>query len=65
VILIFEIIFETKTHFQRSCDFIFNSYDDAKTYLLGQGFIKVNNGFESNWDSSPKAYITPKKTYKV
>lgn len=59
----FEITYETSTHFQWSCEFIFNTYDDAKKFLTNQGFNKVSNGFESDWEACPKAYITPKKIY--
>lgn len=59
----FEITYETSTHFQWSCDFIFRDYDSAKKFLVNQGFNKVSNGFVSNLDTCPKAYITPKKIY--
>lgn len=60
----FEVVFENQQHFQWSCDFIFNSYDDANEYLLSEQFTKASNGFESNWDACIKAYITPKKVYR-
>lgn len=61
----FEITYVSRTNFQWSCDFIFNTYEEAKTYLTNKGFTKATNGFESNLDSTPKAYVTPKKIYKA
>lgn len=60
----FEVTYETSTHFQWSDDLIFLNYDDAKKFLTNKGFSKVSNGFVSNFDTMPKAYITPKKVYK-
>ena len=47
--------------FQWSDDFIFRTYDDAKKFLTSKGFSKASNGFVSDFDTMPKAYITPKK----
>jgi hypothetical protein len=61
----FEVVYENQSKFQWSSDFIFNNYEDANQFLLNQGFTKARNGFESNWDAIPKAYITPKKIYQA
>ena len=61
----FEVIFENQKYFQWASDFIFSTYDDAEKYLRNEGFNKASNGFESSWDSRSKAYITPKKIYKI
>lgn len=60
---IFEITYESSACFQWSDDFIFSSYDGAKKFLTSKGFRKASNGFVSDLDSIPKAYITPKKIY--
>lgn len=60
----FAITYETSSHFQWSDDFIFRTYDDAKKFLTSKGFSKASNGFVSNWDCMPKAYVLPKKVYK-
>lgn len=60
----FEVIYENQKHFQWSSEFVFTTYSDAEKYLINKGFTKASNGFESNWDSCPKAYISPKKIYK-
>jgi hypothetical protein len=59
----FEVVYESPACFQWSDDFIFRNYDDAKKFLTSKGFRKASNGFVSDWDSMPKAYITPKKIY--
>jgi hypothetical protein len=61
----FEITYECKRLFQWSSDYIFTSYEDAKTYLTNQGFTKATNGFESKQETAQKAFITPKKVYKA
>jgi ribosomal protein L22 len=65
--MMFEIIFENETHAQWSSDFVFEDFDEAKDYLLDQGFLEKNRIFERkdyNWCKYLKAYITPKKAYK-
>lgn len=63
----FEVTFEDGLHRQWSSEFIFSSFEDAKGYLLEQGFIEKNRLFERrnyNWSIFLKAYITPKKLYQ-
>lgn len=62
----FAITFEDEVYNQWSCEYVFNNFEDAKNYLISQGFIEKNRIFERknyNWSSYLKAYITPRKVY--
>lgn len=64
----FTITFENETHNQWSCEYIFESYDDAKTYLKAEGFSPKQGLFvrnKLNWSGFKKAYITPRKMYEL
>jgi len=63
---LFLITFENEIHKQWSCEYVFENFDDAKHYLISQGFIETGRIFERknyNWSKYIKAYITPKKIY--
>lgn len=60
----FEVVYVSRAHSRWTDDFIFNTYEDAKGYLLEKGFKKAANGFLSDWFSTPQAFILPKKVYK-
>ena len=65
--IMFTITFENQMHSQWSCDYVFESYDDAKTYLRANGFVlkqglHVRSNY--NWSAFTKAYITPRKVWK-
>ncbi|UUV46105.1 hypothetical protein [Bacillus phage vB_BanS-Thrax1] len=63
----FTITFENQTHNQWTCEYIFESYDDAKTYLKENGFTPKQGLFVRNnysWSAFTKAYITPRKVWK-
>jgi hypothetical protein len=64
---VFLITYEDEIYKQWSCDYIFNKFEDAKKYLIDQGFIEKNRLFERkdyNWSKFVKAYISPIKIYK-
>lgn len=63
----FTITFENETHNQWVCEYIFESYDDAKEYLKVEGFSPKQGLFvrnKRNWSGFKKAYITPRKVWK-
>jgi hypothetical protein len=63
----FIITFEDEIYHQWTCEYIFDNFDVAKTYLIGQGFIEKNRLFERkdyNWSKYVKAYISQRKLYK-
>lgn len=62
----FTITFENETYQRWEDDFIFAQFEDAKRYLLQQGFTEKNRIFERkdyNWSKFIRAYIQPKKLY--
>lgn len=62
----FGITFENEIYKQWSCEYVFNSFDDAKDFLKEQGFIEKNRLFyreNYNWSEYIKAYISPRKVY--
>lgn len=62
----FDITFEDEFNRQWSSEFVFYTYDDAKSYLLDRGFTENNRLFERgsyNWSKGLKAYISPLKIY--
>lgn len=64
----FEITFENDVHVQWSCEYIFETIDDAKEYLIKKGFVEQNRLYYSKhnqWLYDLKAYIEPKKVYQT
>lgn len=64
----FAITFENEVYRQWSCEFLFNNFEDAKRYLLSQGFAEKNRLFvreDFNWSKYIKAYISPRKIYNA
>jgi hypothetical protein len=64
----FTITFEDEVYKQWSCEFIFNEFEEAKKYLIEQGFSEKNRLFvreNYNWSKYIKAYISPRKIYKA
>lgn len=62
----FQITFEDETNKQWHCEYVFDSFDDAKEYLKNRGFTERNRLFERfgyNWVYYTLAYISPLKTW--
>lgn len=62
------VTFENEIYQQWTCEYIFNEFEDAKSYLLQRGFIEKNRLFERkdhNWSKYTKAYVTPRKVYEI
>lgn len=62
----FTITFENEVHQQWSCEYVFNSFEDAKDYLINHGYVVKNRLFERhnyNWNKFTKAYIEQRKIY--
>ncbi|AKQ08345.1 hypothetical protein PQE66_gp030 [Bacillus phage PBC2] len=63
----YTITFENQIHSQWTCEYIFESYDDAVSYLRVNGFTQKQGLFmrnNYNWSAFTKAYITPRKVWK-
>jgi len=63
----FSITYENEVYRQWTCDYVFESFEDAKDYLKKDGFIEKNRLFERvdyNWSKYLKAYIEPIKLFK-
>lgn len=64
----FSITFEDEVYRQWEFEAIFLTFNEAKKYLINQGFVEKNRLFyreNYNWSKYLKAYITPRKVYKV
>lgn len=64
--LVFTITFENEIYKQWSCDVVFEKFENAKNYLIEQGFIERNRLFyreNHNWNGYTKAYISPMKIW--
>lgn len=63
----YTITFENQTHNQWTSKYIFESYHDARAYLISHGFNPKSGLFirgKYNWSSFTKAYITPREVWK-
>ena len=63
----YTITYETKIYKQWESEYVFNSFAEAKDYLLENGFIEKNRIYERinyGWSKYLKAYINLKKIYK-
>lgn len=64
----FTISFENEVYKQWTCEFVFENFNDAKSYLINKGFIEKNRLFERrdhNWNKYSKAYINRAKVYRT
>ena len=64
--VMFAITYENEVHQQWCCGYIFEKFEDAKQFLIDQGFKEKNRVFERkdyNWSKYLKAYISPRKVY--
>ena len=62
----FSITFENEVYKQWTFDYLFETYEGARRYLVTNGFIERNRVFERkdyNWRKYDKAYIKEMKLW--